>query len=706
VAVKILRNTSGDNTEALLRFEREARVVARLRHPNIVQVHDFDAINGDPYLVMEYVGGPSLSQYLKALHQNKDRLPLPHVIRLITGVASALQYAHNNGVIHRDIKPGNILLTSPSAPILAGRPLPDDFEPVLTDFGLVRFLDSSRETTTGRITGTPAYMSPEQARGEATDERTDVYSLGIVLYEILAGHIPFDGESTLSILLKQVNEAPPPIPGLSPILENVLNRALAKDTRDRFQTPVEFAEAFREAVQTSSEHATLERPAVQELPPSPPDLQTPRARSNAIRIGVLAVIAIALGGILFAKFLPVSPPATATQSIPPPSATDTIIPDTQTSTPSPVLPLGPAGFMRFQNLGAIADQAILTMRAMPAPLAGNQYEVWLIGAGNRLSLGVFLPDQNGSAELRFADPGKSDLIARYDSVEITIEPKPDPDPKTSGLVAYSFTFPAAELLHIRYLLASFPKTPGKTALMQGLFSEAERIDILASEMQTAYQSGDRAGALRKGETMMNILVGPKSADYKDWNGDGKIEAGNGYGLLLNGSNFGYIQAVSAEIDYMLITPDATDHMLENGAIVKACVQDLAQWAPSLHNRLLTILTSPSEPAVAAAIDDSLTLADEMLRGVDLNNNGEVEPITGECGAQFAYDHAYYMADMPLLPVSISYQLTVVANSTSVAPTKIRENLQNTSPPPVNTAKAKPTKKPNPTPKSTKAPKKP
>jgi serine/threonine protein kinase len=189
---------------------------------------------------MEYIDGPSLSKYLRTLHQNKGRLPLDQVVRLIRAVASALQYAHNNRVIHRDVKPGNILLTSPSRLVEVGKPLPEDFEPVLTDFGLVRFMDSHRQTTTGHIAGTPAYMSPEQARGEATDGQTDVYSLGVVLYELLSGDVPFDGESTVSILLKQVTEPPPPIPGLSPLLQNVLDRALAKDV-ERFQTPLDFA---------------------------------------------------------------------------------------------------------------------------------------------------------------------------------------------------------------------------------------------------------------------------------------------------------------------------------------------------------------------------------------------------------------------------------------------------------------------------------
>ncbi|HSG44447.1 MAG TPA: serine/threonine-protein kinase, partial [Anaerolineales bacterium] len=206
VAVKILRNPSEEHSDDLERFQREAKVIASLRHPNIVQVYDFDMVDNDPYLVMEYVDGPTLSTYLHFIHKEGKKLNLPHIARLLRSVASALQYAHNQNIVHRDIKPGNILLTSPSTKIENGKSLPDDFEPVLTDFGLIRFLDTARQTTTGVTAGTPAYMSPEQAQGEATDGQTDVYSLGVVLYEMLSGKLPFDGETTVSILLKQVND--------------------------------------------------------------------------------------------------------------------------------------------------------------------------------------------------------------------------------------------------------------------------------------------------------------------------------------------------------------------------------------------------------------------------------------------------------------------------------------------------------------------
>ena len=709
VAVKILRNLSEDNSDALLRFQREARVIAKLRHPNIVQVHDFDTVDGDPYLVMEYIEGPSLSKYLNTLHQKNGRLEYPQMIRLMNAIASALQYAHKNGVIHRDIKPGNILLTSQSGPILADKTIPRDFEPVLTDFGLVRFLDANRQTTTGQIAGTPAYMSPEQARGEATDGRTDVYSLGIVLYEILAGHIPFDGETTMSILLKQVTEPPPPIPGLSVAIQNVLNHALAKDVNERFQTPLEFANAFSAAVSGNADPETIRTDSVS-LPPSPPKVEPPKPqpRPRWIRVAILGImiLAIALSGFFFVNGLPSSPSQTVTPTLA--SATDLLPSATSTGAPSAVIPAGPIAILRFQNGTGIADQATLIARAMPAPPPGSQYEIWLIGADDRLSLGNFVPDNTGKGEMSFVEPDGLNLLAFYDKVEITIEPKPDSKPEPSGLIAYSFTFPAEGLTHLRYLLSSFPTTPGENALIQGLYVDIQNIDKLARDMQTAFEKGDKAGMLQKGEEALILLSGAQSEDHKDWNGDGKTtDTGDPYGLLLNGSSFGYIQSVYAEADYTVNTPEATQFMIENGEVVKICDQNLSIWMPQLRGLLLTILTSTSDSEISGAIKDLVTLADHVLNGIDLDNNGKVDTASGECGAKSAYEYAYYMADMPILPVSISYQLTSVANATAspfiFPPTRTRLSSQNTA---VSTPRPNPTKKPNPTrkPNPTKKPK--
>ncbi len=244
VAVKVMRGLLDKDSEQLARFQREAEVVEELRHPNIVQMFDYDFVDESPYLVMEYIPGPSLAAYLKSLHDNKQRLPIGMVAQILKSVASALDYAHAKGIVHRDIKPANVLLRSQSGVIELNKPLPRDVEPVLTDFGLVRLLDSTMHTTAGSVSGTPTYMSPEQARGEKVDKRTDVYSLGIMLYEMLAGTVPFQADTTFGMLMKHINEPPPPIEGLSDEMQIILDRALAKDVDLRYQSAGDLANEF------------------------------------------------------------------------------------------------------------------------------------------------------------------------------------------------------------------------------------------------------------------------------------------------------------------------------------------------------------------------------------------------------------------------------------------------------------------------------
>jgi len=707
VAVKILRTQYEDDPDLLKRFQREARVVGKLRHPNIVQVFDFDAIDSRPYLVMEYIPGPSLSRYLHALQKSNGQLELPIISRLLTRLASALQYAHESGVIHRDVKPGNILLTSRSSKVVPGKPLPMDFEPILTDFGLVRFLNSSRQTTTGQIAGTPAYMSPEQARGEPADERTDIYSLGVVLYELLSGHLPFDGDTTMSIILKHVTEPPPPIPGLSIHIQNVLNIALAKKPDERYQTPNDLAEAFNAVMDLKTDSDTLMN--VQ------PSIVLPPARKVGYRTkfqkkwmpAFLSGVTVVFVGAFFLLRGIFIPGLTSQNDLPTqPTSTNT------TNNPSS-FSLGPTGILRFQDGSAILDKIIMTALAMPAPPEGCQYEVWLMNGEERLSLGILSLDENGKGSLTVENSEGINLLALYDQVEITIEPIPDLDPATSGQVAFSFTLPAGGLEHVRHLLVSFPGTPNGTALIQGLFTDSELIYQIASEMQSAYQKGDRASTLRNAESIMNILVGRNSQSHKDWNGDGQItDPGDGYGLILNGNNLGYIWAVYSHADYAVISPDTTQNMIVHGGEVKICAQNLAQWTPQLRDLIEAILASAPNTDLTQPIQESVILAGQMLNGIDQDNNKKIELIPDECGASSAYENAYYMADMPLLPVNLATIPTITvtgtvltpspsASPTSVVATKKPNNSATQAPPNTN-----PTKKPNPTKRPTKTPNRP
>jgi hypothetical protein len=253
VAIKVLRSDLVEEEEFLARFKREARAVAALRHPNIVQVFDFDVQDGLYYMVMELLEGDSLRTRLNDYRARDERMPLGDVARILLDVLEGLAYAHSEGMIHRDVKPGNILLSK------RGRA-------VLTDFGIAQIVGGTRYTVSGALMGTLSYMSPEQGLEGQCDARSDIYSLGIVFYEMLTGDPPFDAETPLAILMKHVNDPlPPPRKVESSIpkpFERVVLKSLAKRPRERYQNAGEMAEALQKATR----RAKLQLPARISLP--------------------------------------------------------------------------------------------------------------------------------------------------------------------------------------------------------------------------------------------------------------------------------------------------------------------------------------------------------------------------------------------------------------------------------------------------------
>ncbi len=239
VAVKVMHTHLSEDPDFITRFRREAKSVAELRHPNIVQVFDFDVQGDVYYMVMEYIeGGETLKQRLQKLAEQSQRLPIEQTIDIVIKLADALAYAHDKGMIHRDIKPANVLLPSLD-------------RPVLSDFGIARLVGETGLTASGAMIGTPAYMSPEQGRGERGDARSDIYALGIVFYEMLTGKPPYDADTPYAIILKHINDPlTPPHTFISPMpeaVERIVLKCLAKDPNARFASMAELREALRGA---------------------------------------------------------------------------------------------------------------------------------------------------------------------------------------------------------------------------------------------------------------------------------------------------------------------------------------------------------------------------------------------------------------------------------------------------------------------------
>jgi WD40 repeat protein/type II secretory pathway predicted ATPase ExeA len=235
VAIKVIHPRLADDADFVERFRHEAKVIAALRHPGIVQVYDFE-IEGDTfYMVMEFVPGESLQEHLAALYECGEQMSLDKALLIFRPIVQAVAYAHGQGVVHRDLKPANVLFTS-------------EGEPVLADFGLSRILGTERLASSGAIVGTPTYMSPEQGEGKIGDERSDIYSLGVMLYELTTGIPPFSADSPVSVILKHLDEPLPPPRSLNADLpasiEQVIQQALAKEPDARFQSALEVLNAL------------------------------------------------------------------------------------------------------------------------------------------------------------------------------------------------------------------------------------------------------------------------------------------------------------------------------------------------------------------------------------------------------------------------------------------------------------------------------
>ena len=242
VAIKVLRSLDKSDLRAVERFRREARAAAALAHPNAVTIYDFVEEMGQYFLVMEYIPGPTLKQVIGQQHQ----LPAREVLDIAAQVCAVLQVAHMRGFIHRDIKPQNIMLTSSGTGNLVK----------LTDFGIVRVVEDAGLTNSGIVLGTADYLSPEQARGETLTASSDLYSLGVVMFEMLAGRPPFLGPTAVSIAMQHASTNPPSLlqfnPKVPPAAERIVTQALEKEPEDRFNSAVEMQYALRNCLRELS----------------------------------------------------------------------------------------------------------------------------------------------------------------------------------------------------------------------------------------------------------------------------------------------------------------------------------------------------------------------------------------------------------------------------------------------------------------------
>jgi len=273
IAIKLIHSHLASDTNFILRFEEEAAAVAKLRHPNIVQVFDFNSDEGVYYMVLEFIPGETLQERMSRLRKDRRQFPIEEAIKFTINICDAMGYAHKQGIIHRDIKPANIMLD------IHG-------QAILMDFGIVKIIGGVSHTATGAVVGTARYMSPETIRSEVPDQRSDIYSLGITLYEMLNGEPPFNADSAMSLMMMHLNDPVPELhaikPDMPPELANILHKSLEKDAVRRYSSASEMAADLKRVL------ATLDRKNAASVS-TVPDAAVPEAHQTETQVDAPAL---------------------------------------------------------------------------------------------------------------------------------------------------------------------------------------------------------------------------------------------------------------------------------------------------------------------------------------------------------------------------------------------------------------------------------
>lgn len=479
VAIKLLNTDLQTNPNFVSLFTREAQFVASLHHPNIIQVHDFQFTgagksDANAYMVMDYVEGGTLADYIRDTSQKGQFPPAADMVYLFTAISLALDYAHQRGMVHRDIKPANILLDKRNP---FGKPMG---EPVLTDFGIARLQGTATGTLTGIVVGTPRYLSPEQAQGRAGTELSDLYSLGIILYEMVTGTTPFQGDNQLAIMMQHIYETPrDPAslnPNVSPALAAVVLKSIAKEPEQRFPTASAMTIALAQALNVPVP-ASLLAPASPDMqhgvnplqpsslpsgnvcPPSPltdtppltftPSLhvttKTEEARSvhstpvpadvqlhshYADRQGRPSMLQIRRRRWAFIALIVCSLLLLVVAGIGAVSLLNGQVQKGATGTPNTAGSV--VGWIAFSSsTKGTNDQIELHLQNVPAPPAGKIYYAWLDQSSNNSDNSVSsipphwrLCKNDGTIDCSFTDVLQSrNLLAQYDWLLITVESK-------------------------------------------------------------------------------------------------------------------------------------------------------------------------------------------------------------------------------------------------------------------------------------------
>jgi serine/threonine protein kinase len=664
VAIKILPPHPALDPEFIQRFQLEARTIARLQHPHILQLFDYGSLDEILYFVTPYIEGGSLDRLMR-----KGPIQPKRVETILKQIASALDYAHRQEIIHRDIKPGNILLDTEGNALLA-------------DFGIAKITSSTTNLTGTGVVGTPAYMSPEQTHG-GSDHRADIYALGVVVFEMLTGKQPYRADSAVQLMLQHV-QAPIPsilteIPSLPPALEPVMMRVLAKDPNDRYWSTSEFAEDFSRALHRGESlaainprssdttvdarspgfpgRATDDPSATLAVAPTPsypqpslsatggmsstgvsptgvsptgtqPTIIVQSSTNNLVVIGGFALLAVLILGGLF-LLSNQNTPRTADPTAQAISQNATNGAQAAATSAAEVtlnsIPARPTfGALSFSSSRQPGDSLSLRLNGVRPPSSGNIYVAWLTNTedNSQQPLGRISVDGLGTGALSFSSDEGSMLPSQWNAVLITEEDADSPDEAIpTGDVIYSGMFPAELMSLFRETFVSSEEGFQESGLLDSAIREAR----FASQHAGLASGSSNIGAVHlHAEHTINILEGTET-DY-DGNSGGQ-NPGTGTGI------YAYLDTLDRMLQSAVNMPEIDPAVQNNAENMRVCIANARSWADQLVTLEKEIIAVDDFEAVGPMLEEASLLAEQITSGVDQNGNGQVEPFEGECGLQ-------------------------------------------------------------------------
>ncbi len=654
VAVKVLPTHPGQDRLFHERFRLEARIIAQLQHPHILPVYDYGSEGETLFLAMAYISGGSLKDRIE-----KGALPLGEAESILRQLASALDYAHRRGVIHRDVKPDNVLLDSEGNALLA-------------DFGIVKILEgesTSNLTATGGVLGTPTYMAPEQSQGLGVSPQTDIYALGVIVYEMLTGRQPYEADTPMQVMLKHITDPVPSLlevsGSLPPALEPVMTRVLAKNPEERYSSANEFAQEFLRAIhRDASEIVLREATSTKEAPPTygtPPPAAAPAVPSQLapqpvpsqpsapqiiravpesssrsgssplVLLGGFTIIALLAVIIVLlvvnnngnqpqneVAVIPTVPATTAATSVP--DATDP--PPATSAAAAPTRPtVRTFGRLSYTTTDTLGDSISLQTNGLSQPPAGKEYAVWLKNTndGSLLPIGMISLDGLGNGVHSYVDPEGRTLAALYNTVLITVEDEQGDEP--AGEIIYSGTTPDVVRDALSEIFVASDAGFSNGSLYGGALAEAELAVI-----HTSYDHGthDLFGLHNRTEHTINILMNTEI----DYDGNG-IAENPGYKLGLPYLLDTIEERLSFDYSADGIRPDLRSDVER----VESCIRNTRQRLDEFYalETGWTELTEATEEFAQSEIRKSEEMMAALIEGVDRNSNNQVEGFFGECG---------------------------------------------------------------------------